>query len=177
MSLKTTFYIPVKRCVKQYYLKEFGADPILVVSNNLLGQLVMMATEKLPYRVVPKRPANRNEMLALRMPKRLQGRTMSDTQREDLTRVLEKNFREQMYTFIRSQAAVTGTEWAALRCFAAVYELDTESFDLDKEYKLWRDRKQNIVSSNQLAIKAWYDNHRTISDEQNEHVHATVTTH
>lgn len=169
MSSKTTFYVPVKPFVRQYFIKEYGADPILVVSNNLLGMLVMTATDKLPYRVIPKRPANREEMLALRMPKRLQGRTMSDSQRESLSKILDKLFYTELYNYIRSQAAVTGSEWAALRCFAAVYELDTELFDIDKAYKLWRDKKQSILSDNRQATEEWYAKHRLHPDDTHEH--------
>ena len=166
---QTILYIPLKRHIKQYYEKEYGGQGIVKINlNSMLGQLVQLCTDKVPYRFALVRKADRKDMLKLLLPQRMKHFTMSDDQRENMTRVLEKLFHDDLYKYIKSQAGVTGSEWGAIRCFAEVYDLDTESFDIDKMYKLWRDRKNTITNDNREAIEAWYRTHRLHPDASHE---------
>jgi hypothetical protein len=163
-------YVPVKLHVKQYFEKEFGGvkfqhqnqliTPVKMHSNTLLGMLVLLCTEKMPFRFTPQRKADRDHMLALQLPARSKDLVLSET----LTKLLEKIFNDKLYDFIRSQSVITGSEWAAMRCFAAIYELDSLSFDPDKFYKLWRDKKNSIAYDNRGAIEDWYRTNRVQPD-------------
>lgn len=178
MKENTLLYVPVKLHVKQFFEKEYGGRqiqqlgqdiiPIKTHSNTLLGMIVLLCTDKLPFRFSPIRKADRDQMLALQLPARMKDMVLTDTKRETLTKLLEKMFSEKLYDFIRTQSIITGSEWAALRCFARVYELDTLSFDPDKFYKLWRDRKNSISFDNRAAIEEWYRTNRLQPDAEQD---------
>jgi hypothetical protein len=152
-------FVPLKPFVKQYYLSEAGtADEVPVTSNSMLWQLVMLATSKQAYRTRKPGPVGEGrEMLRLRLSRRLRDRMLQEGQQELLSTTLERYFYEQLYTHIRAQAAVHGSEYGALRCFMQVHHIDVEQGDIDKLYKNYRDRKATLLRDNHAVMKEWYE--------------------
>ena len=90
---------------------------------------------------------------------RLRDRILKEGQVQLLTYTLEKYFYDQLFRHIRSQAAVHGTEYAALRCFMEVHGIHVEQADIDKLYKNYRDRKAHIRNQNLEKMRTWYLDH------------------
>jgi hypothetical protein len=142
-------YIPVKRHVRQFLLKELGQDPFHVDQRTFLGKLVQMATDKQPYRLVrAEKPLEPETRFGLVLPKALKHHSISEEKRRQIGDALEKYFQEILVNFVKAQVAVTQNELAALKQFFKFYDLNPDHYDLEAGRKQYRDYKDKILRNN-----------------------------
>jgi hypothetical protein len=144
------FAIPVRPHVRQFLLKELGAEPVAVHQNNFLGAIVKMKVEKRPFRQLhtPKaEPLDPRHHVRLTLPTALKHHVLTDESSAAIGKMLDKYFLQQMFQFVQGQVAVTGNERRALRCFFQLYDIDPSQYDLEVARKAYRDYKDRIIGA------------------------------
>jgi hypothetical protein len=157
VSKSTLISIPVAPQVRQFLLKELGADPHHVHQNTYIGKQVIMVTEKLPYRltrVVP--PPMPSSCYRIILPSVLKHHSITEDGRRALGAALDKYFQDQMIMFVKGQVAATQNERAALRSFFHYYDINPDDYDLETGRKQYRDYKDRVLRYNNdfLALNA-----------------------
>lgn len=157
MSKSTFITIPVRKHVREFLLKEFatpGEDYIRVHQNTFIGKTIVMAVDKLPYRQLKEKEAKGGNIaeLSLQLPKALKHYVMTEQNKKALSEFFDKYFQQQLLFFVKGQIAATGNELAAITMFINVYQIDTESYDLELARKCWRDYKDRIYKVNQKGM-------------------------
>ncbi|WP_375418146.1 hypothetical protein [uncultured Hymenobacter sp.] len=149
VSKAPAFAIPMRPHVKQYFLKEFGPEPLQIHQNTFLGRMVAMNVEKQPYRqlhrvVAPSEQAS----YRLTLPTALKHYVLTLESLREMGETLDKFFQQQLILFVKGQIAVTGNERAALRSFFKLYEINPSDYDLEAARKVFRDYKDKVLKAN-----------------------------
>ncbi|RDC63296.1 hypothetical protein [Adhaeribacter pallidiroseus] len=156
MSKSTLISIPVRKHVKEFLLQEFGLPGenfIRIHQNTFLGKTIVMAVDKLPYRQLKTKKEKSGNVaeISLQLPKALKHYAMTEDNMKALSDFFEKYFQQQLLFFVKGQVARTGNELAAITMFMNLYQIDTESYDLEVARKCWRDYKDRIYKVNQMV--------------------------
>ncbi len=149
VSKLPTFAIPVRPHVRQYMLHEFGAQqPHPVHQNTLMGRVVRMKIEKLPFRQL--RPAEKLEgsTYQLTLPTALRHYTLTVEAAKQIGEMFEKLFQQELIMFVKGHIAASQNEREALRRFCKLYDIDPSDADLEMLRKVYRDYKDKVLREN-----------------------------
>ena len=165
MRNSTFITIPLRKHIHDFIMHEFGRpgeDFIRVHQNSFLGKTIVMAIEKLPYRQLKEKevlikPTKAGVLkiaeLKILLPKDYKYYAILPEKKRFLADFLEKDFQQKFIFFIKGQVAVTGNELASIKMFMNLYQVDSESYDIDVARKCWRDYKDRVYKVNQLTIR------------------------
>jgi hypothetical protein len=149
VSKLPTYAIPVRPHVRQYMLHEFGAQqPHPVHQNTLMGRVVRMKIEKLPFRQL--RPSEKHEGSAylLTLPTALRHYTLTPESAKQIGEMYEKFFQQELIMFVKGHIAASQNEREALRRFCKLYDIDPSDADLEMLRKVYRDYKDKVLRDN-----------------------------
>jgi hypothetical protein len=160
------FHIPVRSHVRQFLLKEFGPDPWAIHQNTFMGVTVKMKVQKQPFRqglrLEPE--AAQGAVLRLTLPTALKHHVLTGESCKSIGDMLNKFFQQQMFQFVQGQAAVTGNDRQALRCFYKLYDINPSDYDLEVARKAYRDYKDRIIGAEGHLMQLYQNPQTLFSD-------------
>ena len=156
--IKSTYIsISVRKHIRDFIMQEFGLpeeDFIRIHLNSLLGKIILMNAEKLPYRQLkPKEDSLSATELKILLPTAIKHYTVTAASKILIAEWFEKFFQQQFVFFVKGQISITGNELGAIRMFLKLYQVDTEAYDLELGRKCWRDYKDRIYKVNNSRPK------------------------
>lgn len=132
--------------MRQYLLKEYGPEPIIIRHQHPLGRIIVLATEKKPYSILRKRTETQkfstqptNCPLKILLPLSLHYGKMSDKSLKDIAYVLESKFNDGLCLWIKGRISMGDRVWPSIRSFYEYYEIDEGLYERDTARKVWRD--------------------------------------
>lgn len=145
--------IPCAPHVKQFFVSEYGAEPIPAHQTSLVGTALLCVLQKLPYRILAsKAPATGDTTLKVQLPTSLKHYTLTSDAAKRLGKHFEKEFQRELIMFIKGQLMITQNELAAIKMFYQVYQIDQELYEYENARKIWRDYKNRQFT--QMAKEA-----------------------
>lgn len=165
MRNSTFITIPLRKHIQEFIMHEFGRpgeDFIRVHQNSYLGKIIVMVIEKLPYRQLKEKEiilkpnkagVLKTAELKILLPKDYKYYAIVPEKKKILADFLEKDFQQKFIFFIKGQVAITGNELHSIKMFFNLYQVDSESYDIDVGRKCWRDYKDRVYAINKLASR------------------------
>jgi len=151
--------IPVRPHVRQFLIGEFGAEPIVAHSKNMIGSTVVLVAQKLPYELGAPKQAPITSSIKIKLPLSLKHFKITPTKAEKLGYAFEKLFQLSLVQFVKGQVALSDNEGHAINSFYALYDINPDDYDVESARKCWRDYKEaeykRGVRSSEKSIAAW----------------------
>lgn len=150
MLIKSTpvISVPVKRHVLQFFMMEFGPQPMYIHQNQFLGKTLKLCLTKQPYRIDRPKPSPfpRKGMVQMevQLPKSLKHYIITENSLKEFGEWCEKFFLQQMISFVKGAALYDAPEYNALVKFFDHYKLDADSYDIESARKAMRDYRANL---------------------------------
>ena len=139
--------IPCAPHIRQYFISEYGAEPIQAHQKSFIGTAILCVAQKMPYRILAEKNQPADCALLVQLPTALKHYTITNDAAKNLGKHLEKEFQRNLIMFVKGQVAVTQNELHAIKMFYEHYQIDSETYDFDAARKIWRDYKDRLLNT------------------------------
>lgn len=97
--------IPVRPHVRAFLIGEFGAEPIIAHTKNIIGSTVVLVAQKLPYELAAAKLVAATSSIKIKLPLSLKHYKITPQKADKLGYAFEKLFQLSLVQFIKGQVA------------------------------------------------------------------------